>query len=103
MRKIIPMIGWVLFATSSAFAQNPVQTMSPSSAATITNWYTQNLRDPTDPNIGNVVNDPLAGRSGRTAPVVIGVGGLVGFGEKDVGPYSAISTENNTGPVRRAR
>jgi hypothetical protein len=84
MRLILLGIGFSLVATA-AFAQNPVQTMSPTSAATTTNSYTQDLSDPTDPRATTGIGDPLRSRS-RAAPVVIGVGGLVGLGEKDAPP-----------------
>jgi hypothetical protein len=103
MRTVLAVIGSALLSTLStaAFAQNPVQTMSPANAATITNWYTEHLADPADPKRGTRVSDPLYGRGRGTSPVVIGVGGLVGFGEKDALPI--LNSEYTSGPARRAR
>src|SRR5262249_38412850 len=103
MRMILAItmaLAWLLSAVG-AFAQNPVHVLNQSTAATVTNWYTENLRDPSASRIGDVVKDPLGGHA-RAAPVTVGVGGLVGFGERDtLAPTTVLDTENPTGPARQ--
>src|SRR5580704_986952 len=91
-----------LAAGSAAYAQNsttgiapPVsaaQTMTtlPSSASTVTNWYKQNVYDPSDAKIGEI-SDVLIGNDGKVDGFIVSVGGFLGMGEKDVAvPFNAV-------------
>ena len=49
----------------------------------MTNFYKQNVYDPSDNKIGGV-DDILIDKEGRVTAVIIGVGGFLGMGEKDV-------------------
>jgi sporulation protein YlmC with PRC-barrel domain len=49
----------------------------------VTNFYKQNVYDPSDNKIGGV-DDILTDKEGRVTAVIIGVGGFLGMGEKDV-------------------
>jgi sporulation protein YlmC with PRC-barrel domain len=63
----------------------------------VTNFYKQNVYDPSDNKIGGV-DDPLIDKEGRVTAVIIGVGGFLGMGEKDVAvPFSSVraSEKNN--------
>ncbi len=102
----------VLFAlaTTTANAQAPqpnaprqalptVQTLSsmPTNAVTITHWYKQNVYDPSDNKIGEIM-DVLVDREGKATALIIGVGGFLGIGEKDVAvPFNAVqvTTKDN--------
>src|SRR5262245_57936035 len=75
-------VGSVASATNGV-AQNPVQKLTHNSAATVTNWHTQNLFDPSQSGLRDAVSDPLVNNSGHTAPLLVGVGGFLGLGERD--------------------
>jgi sporulation protein YlmC with PRC-barrel domain len=63
----------------------------------VTNFYKQNVYDPSDNKIGGV-DDILIDKEGRVTAVIIGVGGFLGMGEKDVAvPFSSVraSEKNN--------
>jgi len=79
-------LGTVL--TTSAYAQtmsagHDVMTSVPSSSLTVTNWYKQPVYDKSDSKIGDI-DDVLVGPNGQIDAVIIGVGGFLGAGEKDV-------------------
>jgi sporulation protein YlmC with PRC-barrel domain len=100
----------VVFATATAGAQAPQQAPQPSGSAaqilgsipansvTITHWYKQNVYDPSDNKIGEIM-DVLVDRAGKATALIIGVGGFLGMGEKDVAvPFDAVqvtSKDNN--------
>jgi hypothetical protein len=71
-------------------------TTVPSGANTITHWYKENVYDPGDNKIGEV-RDVLLDREGKVTAFIVGVGGFLGIGEKDVAvPFNAIRfTEKN--------
>jgi len=90
-------------AMTAAYAQQTptmpaavTMTELPSSASTVTNWYKQNVYDPSDAKIGEI-SDVLLDKDGKVGAVIVGVGGFLGIGEKDVAvPFSAIhATERN--------
>jgi hypothetical protein len=63
----------------------------------VTNFYKQSVYDPSDNKIGDV-DDVLIDKEGRVTAVIIGVGGFLGMGEKDVAvPFSSVraSEKNN--------
>ena len=47
------------------------------------NWIGKSLYNGTDENLGDI-NDILIGQDGRIRAVIVGVGGFLGIGEKDV-------------------
>ena len=64
---------------------------------TVTNFYKQNVYDPSDNKIGDV-DDVLIDKEGRVTAMIIGVGGFLGMGEKDVAvSFSSVraSEKNN--------
>jgi sporulation protein YlmC with PRC-barrel domain len=64
----------------------------PNEAVTVTHWYKQNVYDPADNKIGEVM-DVLVDKSGKATALIIGVGGFLGAGEKDVAvPFEAVRT-----------
>src|SRR5438132_14356871 len=86
----------LVFATGAAYAQQPapapaatpvpnaqVMTSLPADAMTVTHWYKQNVYDPGDNKIGEIM-DVLLDKGGKVDALIIGVGGFLGIGEKDV-------------------
>jgi sporulation protein YlmC with PRC-barrel domain len=69
----------------------------PSDSLTVTDWYKQPVYDPNNNKLGDV-KDVLVDRSGKINAVILGVGGILGAGEKDVAvPFEAVkkTTKNN--------
>jgi sporulation protein YlmC with PRC-barrel domain len=110
MKRSIYAVLLIAFATATANAQAPQQSPQPSGSAaqilasipansvTITHWYKQNVYDPSDNKIGEIM-DVLVDRAGKATALIIGVGGFLGMGEKDVAvPFDAVqvtSKDNN--------
>ena len=66
----------------------------PANSETITHWYKQNVYDPQDSKIGEVM-DVLVDREGKATALIIGVGGFLGAGEKDVAvPFNSVQFTN---------
>lgn len=88
MNSIAVAAGTVLISTA-AFAQSiaaghaQLMTSVPSSSRTVTDWYKQTVYDPSNNKIGEI-NDVLVGPNGQVEAVIVGVGGFLGAGEKDV-------------------
>jgi sporulation protein YlmC with PRC-barrel domain len=77
-------------------ADSPAQAMSsiPAESVTVTHWYKQSVYDPNDNKIGEI-EDVLVDRSGKATGLIIGVGGFLGAGEKDVAvPFNAVQVTN---------
>jgi sporulation protein YlmC with PRC-barrel domain len=76
-----------LLASSAAFAVSAakadVMTTVPSSSLTVTDWYKQDVYDPSNTKIGQIM-DVLVGQDGQVSALIVGVGGFLGAGEKDV-------------------
>jgi sporulation protein YlmC with PRC-barrel domain len=69
------------FAVSAAMAD--VMTTVPGGSLTVTNWYKQDVYDQSDTKIGQIM-DVLVGQDGQVSALIVGVGGFLGAGEKDV-------------------
>jgi sporulation protein YlmC with PRC-barrel domain len=92
--------------TGSAYAQQttglgtPMQaqvlTALPTNATTVTNYYKQNVYDPSDSKIGEIT-DVLVNKEGKIDAFIVSVGGFLGMGEKDVAvPFNSVhATEKN--------
>ena len=99
MVKILFAAAALAASVSFAQAQAPGQgaggtaqilTTMPSDAMTVTHWYKQNVYDPSDAKIGEIM-DVLVDQSGKVNALIIGVGGFLGMGEKDVAvPFNAV-------------
>jgi sporulation protein YlmC with PRC-barrel domain len=86
----------LLLASTAAFAQpvssgrTEIMTSVPTNSATVTDWYKQTVYDPADNKIGEIM-DVLVSPDGRATALIVGVGGFLGAGEKDVAvPFSAV-------------
>lgn len=99
MKTIISAVACAMLVGTTAFAQQPApkgsgsaQLLStlPTSGTTVTNYYKQDVYDSSDSKIGSI-NDVLLDKEGRVTAVMVGVGGFLGIGEKDVAaPFGAI-------------
>jgi sporulation protein YlmC with PRC-barrel domain len=62
----------------------------PTNSETIAHWSKQSVYDPQDNKIGEIM-DVLVARDGKVTALIIGVGGFLGIGEKDVAvPFNAV-------------
>jgi sporulation protein YlmC with PRC-barrel domain len=57
----------------------------PAGAVTVTNWYKQNVYDMGGVKIGDVSDVLISPADGKISAVIVGVGGFLGMGQKDVG------------------
>ena len=70
-------------STAMTAPSRPFSPPSPADSATITNYYKQSVYNPDNTKIGDV-DDVLVDKSGKVTALVIGVGGFLGMGTKDV-------------------
>jgi sporulation protein YlmC with PRC-barrel domain len=91
MRKIIAGVALVAALTTGAYAATTMSA-APTESWTVTNYYKQAIDDSKESKIGDV-DDVLVDKSGKVTGLVIGVGGFLGAGEKDViVPFTAVKT-----------
>ena len=103
MKTFVPALIVALFvagaATVAPAAQDNAQfqTSVPADTLPISNYYNQAVYDTKDAKIGDV-KDILVDKDGRMAAVILGVGGLLGVGAKDVAvPFSALKIAEKNG------
>ena len=85
-----------LLISSAALAQTMMPSV-PASSKTVSDWYKQDVYDPSDSKIGKI-DDVLVSQSGQIDALIVGVGGFLGAGEKDVAvPFTAVkwTSKNN--------
>ena len=87
MKGLALLTAGALVAGSTAFTVSAVRadvmTSVPTSSMTVTDWYKQDVYDQSNTKIGEVM-DVLVDQDGRVNALIIGVGGFLGAGEKDV-------------------
>jgi len=82
-RSITVLAAGALLASSAALADPSVLNSVSSSSMTVTDWYKQDVYDPNNNKIG-AVSDVLVSPDGRVDALIVGVGGFLGVGTKDV-------------------
>ena len=91
MKKITAALALAAALTTSAYAATTMSA-APTESWTVTNYYKQAVYDPKESKIGDV-DDVLVDKSGKVTGLVVGVGGFLGAGEKDViVPFTAVKT-----------
>jgi len=89
MKMLVALSTGALLLSTAAFAQpmaaggSGLMTNVPSSSLTVTDWYKQDVYDPSNAKIGEVM-DVLVAKDGQVQAAIVGVGGFLGAGEKDV-------------------
>jgi sporulation protein YlmC with PRC-barrel domain len=74
-----------------------LMTAVPASSVTVGDYYKQDVYDSHDNKIGSV-SDVLLDKSGQVSAVILGVGGFLGIGEKDVAvPFKALQVREKNG------
>jgi hypothetical protein len=101
MRRVLLATALTLLASTTTFAAEPaamtsamsdeaLMTTMPGDAVTVTDWYKQNVYDPSENKIGEIV-DILVNKNGQVSAVIISAGGFLGMDTKDVAaPFTAI-------------
>lgn len=91
MKRLIISCALIAASISTGYAATTLST-APADSSTVTNYYKQSVYDPKQNKIGDV-DDVLVDKSGRITGLVVGVGGFLGAGEKDViVPFSAVKS-----------
>ena len=71
--------------------------VEPGKGITMSEFYNQDVYDAQDKKIGSV-KDAVLDQSGQVKTVILGVGGVLGLGEKDVAaPFNAIQVKTKDG------
>jgi sporulation protein YlmC with PRC-barrel domain len=90
MKIVYAITAGALLLTSSAYAASMMSGV-PSSSKTVSDWYKQDVYDPSNSKIGKI-DDVLVSDSGQVSALIVGVGGFLGAGEKDVAvPFTAVT------------
>ena len=88
-------------ASSAVLAQGSAQIMTsvPAQSVTVNDWHKQNVYDPSNNKIGEI-EDVLLSPEGKVTALIVGVGGFLGMGEKDVAvPFAAVKHTTKDGKV----
>src|SRR6201989_691666 len=89
--KTLLAVSVIALGGSAAYAATTM-TAAPAESWTVTNYYKQSVYDPKESKIGDV-DDVLVDKGGKVTGLVIGVGGFLGAGEKDViVPFTSVKT-----------
>jgi sporulation protein YlmC with PRC-barrel domain len=89
MRRFGTLAAATIIAVSTAHAASMMKSV-PASSKTVSDWYKQDVYDPSNHSIGKI-DDVLVSEGGQISALVIGVGGFLGVGEKDVAvPFTAV-------------
>lgn len=84
MKKLAILSTAVLLASGGALmAAGELITNIPNGSLTVTDWYKQSIYDPSNSKIGKI-DDVLVSSDGQVEALIVGVGGFLGAGEKDV-------------------
>jgi sporulation protein YlmC with PRC-barrel domain len=83
MKKVAILSVAALMTGSTALMAAGELTSVPVGSLTVTDWYKQSVYDPSNTKIGQVM-DVLVSSDGKVATLIVGVGGFLGAGEKDV-------------------
>lgn len=95
------MVGAANAQQTTTGAATPVQgqvlNTLPANSTTVTNYYKQNVYDPSNTKIGEIA-DVLVSKDGKVEAFIVSVGGFLGIGEKDVAvPFSAVRASEKNG------
>lgn len=95
--KLLSTVAIAAVLASSAAYSTEMMSGVPSSSKTVTDWYKQDVYDQSKSTIGKI-DDVLVSDSGQISALIVGVGGFLGAGEKDVAvPFGAVkwTTKDN--------
>jgi sporulation protein YlmC with PRC-barrel domain len=83
-----------LACPQASYAQGALIKEIPSGSVTVTDWHRQSVYNRADKKIGTV-KDVLVDKAGKITALIVGVGGFLSVGEKDVAvPFDAVQMTN---------
>src|SRR6185437_12034587 len=92
-RCAIACVAAATLVSGAALAATTTMSSAPADSVTITDYYKQDVYNPQQSKIGSV-DDVLMDKSGKVTALVVGVGGFLGAGEKDViVPFTSVKNE----------
>ncbi len=78
-------------------ARTQALTTIPANAVSITNWYKENVYDPGNSKVGEII-DVLVGTDGKVDALIVSVGGFIGINEKDVAvTFASVNASERNG------
>ncbi len=90
MKSVLLASGALILAVSTSAYAAATLAAPPPEGMSVTNYYKQSVYDPAETKIGEI-DDVLLDKSGKISGLVLGVGGFLGVGEKDViVPFEAV-------------
>ena len=90
--KYLCTLSFIAALATPAFAADTMSSL-PADSSTVTNYYKQDVYDQSQNSVGKI-DDVLIDKSGKITALMVGVGGFLGMGEKDVAlPFSAVKSE----------
>jgi sporulation protein YlmC with PRC-barrel domain len=94
MKSLLPAAALIAGLTvTAAFAATQTMNAIPADSQTVTDFYKQSVYDTSKNKIGSV-DDVLIDKQGKVTALMVGVGGFLGMGEKDVAvPFAAVKAE----------
>ena|SRR5579863_3019775 len=99
MKRVLALSTGLLIATGAAMAAGEMTSIPPSSL-TVTDWYKQNVYDPNNNKVGEIM-DVLVSPDGKVDALIVGVGGFLGVGEKDVAvDFNAVKKTTKDNEIR---
>lgn len=105
MKKLIAitagavMLGGALGGAALAQEKTQIMTSVPAQSVTVNDWIKQSVYDPSNNKIGEIT-DVLLSPDGKVNALIVGVGGFLGIGEKDVAlPFTAVKHTTRDGKV----
>ena len=91
MKKTLAIAAFAALGATAALAATSL-TAIPTNSWTVSNYYKQAVYDPKETKLGDV-DDVLVDKEGKVTALIIGVGGFLGAGEKNVAvPFTAVKT-----------
>ena len=112
MRTFVIGLAVLSLTTTAALTQEPAKTSvpkpqflaaMPANAATVANWHKQSVYDPSDNKVGEIRDVLVEKKDGKIVAFIIGVGGVLGAGEKDVAvPFNGVYTTAKGNDLRLA-
>jgi sporulation protein YlmC with PRC-barrel domain len=92
LMKYVYALATVAALTTPAFAAQTMSSLPPDSF-TVTDYYKQDVYDNGQNTVGKI-DDVLIDKSGKITALIVGVGGFLGMGEKDVAlPFATVKAE----------
>jgi PRC-barrel domain len=101
MKELITVAVGAILLGGAALAQGSTQIMTsvPAQSVTVNDWYKQSVYDPSNNRLARLKTF-CCRRTAKVNALIVGVGGFLGMGEKDVAmPFTAVKHTTKDGKV----